>query len=157
MSAAPGAPFLAALVLLGVIVPSGFVLVVLRRLVLERERFELRALLETYFSVVLIFAAAYATLQAGGVAPAFSGMPTVWGTEASMGLHLERLHEVFGNALYLSVVTMTTVGFGDIAPLSAASKALTALQGLLGIGFVGLVLGQYFAVCLSCSPGFERE
>ena len=48
---------------------------------------------------------------------------------------------------------MTTVGYGDLVPIGAPAKIFTALQGLLGIGFVGLVLGQYFSSCVACLPG----
>lgn len=149
----PGAGFLALLGLVGVATPSVFLVVVLRRLVSERESFRLGALLEVYFSVVVVFAVSYSVLQVGGAGPSFAGMSPVW--EFGQGLpaaaHVDRLHDVFGDALYLSVVTMTTVGYGDLAPIGFLAKALTALQGLLGIGFVGLVLGQYFSSCVACS------
>lgn len=155
--AEPGGGLLFVLALLGVVLPAGFSAMVLRRLVSEREKFELGSLLQVYFSLILIFASTYAMLQASAAEPSFSGMPAVWhaATELSEGQHIKRLHEVFGNALYLSVITMTTVGYGDVVPLAVASKAATAAQGLFGIGFVGLVLGQYFAVCLGCSD--EKE
>jgi hypothetical protein len=157
LAEAPGAWLLTTLVAVGVVVPAGFLCVVVRRLVSEREQFALRALLEVYFSVILVFASAYAVLQAGGTEAAFQGMPEVWerGAAVSASAHLERLHGIFGDALYLSVVTMTTVGYGDIVAVGFASKTLTALQGLLGIGFVGLVLGQYFSACMACLPQEE--
>lgn len=58
---------------------------------------------------------------------------------------MDRLHAIFFEALYLSV---TTVGFGDLVPLTRFGKVLTALEGLAGIGFVGVALGHYFSVCL---------
>lgn len=133
--------------------PGVFVAVVLKRLVAEKDVFELRALLEIYFAALLVFAVTYAVLQASGASPAFLGMPVIWdgGAGDSAATHVAKLHEVFGNAMYLSVVTMTTVGFGDVVPVGLIPKALTALQGLLGIGFVGLVLGRYFSSCLACS------
>ena len=151
LAVAPSAPFLLVLLIIGAAVPAVFLVVVLRRLVAEREAFELRALLEVYVSLLLVFAVTYAVLQSSGVEPAFVGMPAIWDV-ASAEVHVARLHAVFGNALYLSVVTMTTVGFGDITPIGFLAKALIGVQGLLGIGFVGLVLGQYFSSCIACSP-----
>lgn len=153
LATAPSATFLAVLVGGGAVLPAAFLFIIVRRLIAERNEFQLRALLEVYLSVLLIFATTYAVLQASSLEPTFVGMPTVWDGDAAetAATHVERLHAVFGNALYLSTVTMTTVGFGDIAPTGFFAKALTALQGLLGIGFVGLVLGQYFASCVSCS------
>ncbi len=150
---APNAAFLLVLFTAGAVVPGIFLAVVLRRLVRESESFELRALLEVYFSVVLVFAVTYAVLQASGVDSSFSGMPPIWGESGASALeHTARLHAVFGDALYLSVVTMTTVGYGDIVPVGFLARTMTAVQGLLGIGFVGLVLGQYFSSCIACSP-----
>ena len=149
----PSATFLLSLLVVGALVPAAFLVLVLRRLVAEKDSFELRALLEVYVSLVLVFAVTYAVLQSSGVEPAFLGMPAVWEGDGavSAATHVERLHAVFGNALYLSVVTMTTVGFGDIVPVGFFAKTLTGVQGLLGIGFVGLVLGQYFSSCIACS------
>lgn len=153
LAEAPGTAFLALLGVVGVATPAVFLTVVLRRLVSERESFKLRALLEVYFSVVVVFAVAYSVLQAGGAGSSFVGMSPVWedGRSFSAAEHIDRLHAVFGDALYLSVVTMTTVGYGDLAPMGFMAKTLTAIQGLFGIGFVGLVLGQYFSSCVACS------
>jgi len=150
---APGAAFLVLLSVVGVVTPAVFLTVVLRRLVSEREAFRLRALLEVYFSVVVVFGVAYAVIQVSGAGPSCVGMPPVWedGQSSSAAPHIDRLHAVFGDALYLSVVTMTTVGYGDLAPIGFMAKTLTAIQGLLGIGFVGLVLGQYFSSCVARS------
>ncbi len=155
----PSATFLFGLLSVGALLPAFFLVVLLRRLIAEKDAFELRGLLEIYFGLVLVFAVTYAVLQASGLDPAFSGMPTVWNSTsaASAATHLQRLHAVFGDALYLSVVTMTTVGFGDLVPLTFMAKGLTALQGLVGIGFLGLVLGQYFSSCVACSPRRNGE
>ncbi|MCR9095705.1 MAG: potassium channel family protein [bacterium] len=153
MAIAPNAEFLLVLFAAGAVVPAIFLAVVLRRLVRESESFELRALLEVYFSLVVVFAVTYAVLQASGMDPSFSGMQPIWGERGASGSeHTARLHAVFGDSLYLSVVTMTTVGYGDIVPVGLLAKTMTAVQGLLGIGFVGLVLGQYFSSCIACSP-----
>lgn len=36
------------------------------------------------------------------------------------------------DALYLSFVTLTTVGFGDLVPIGGAARALAVLEGMLG-------------------------
>jgi voltage-gated potassium channel len=41
--------------------------------------------------------------------------------------------QTFGDAFYFTVVTLTTVGFGDITPLSEAGKWVTVLMILSGI------------------------
>jgi hypothetical protein len=47
---------------------------------------------------------------------------------------------VLGNSLYLSVITFSTVGFGDYHPANLPGKMLAASEGLLGIFFTGLFL-----------------
>jgi hypothetical protein len=50
------------------------------------------------------------------------------------------------DALYFSVVTLTTVGYGDFAPKTDAGKLFTAVYVLLGIGllltFVTTIAGK---------------
>lgn len=54
----------------------------------------------------------------------------------------------FGNAFYFSVVTLTTVGFGDITPVSAGGRWVTVLMILSGIVLipwqVGLIVKEWF-------------
>ena len=42
----------------------------------------------------------------------------------------------FVDALYFSVVTLTTVGYGDFAPQTDAGKLFTAVYVLVGVGIV---------------------
>ena len=48
----------------------------------------------------------------------------------------------FGDAFYFTVVALTTVGFGDIAPLSDAGKWVTILMILSGIIFIPWQVSQ---------------
>lgn len=53
--------------------------------------------------------------------------------------------EVFGSiaqSLWWSVVTMTTVGYGDVTPITPAGKVVAMFVMLLGIGFVALPAGM---------------
>ena len=52
--------------------------------------------------------------------------------------------EVFNNAfsaLWWSVATFTTVGYGDIYPITALGKILSSVIALLGIGLVAVPTG----------------
>ncbi|MBD2102933.1 ion transporter [Leptolyngbya sp. FACHB-261] len=48
----------------------------------------------------------------------------------------------FLDAVYFSVVTMTTVGFGDVTPTSEAGRLLTVLMILTGIALIPWQLGN---------------
>jgi hypothetical protein len=43
----------------------------------------------------------------------------------------------FGNCLYFSMVTLTTVGYGDITPTSGIGKFVSGVEMFLGVTFVG--------------------
>ena len=48
----------------------------------------------------------------------------------------------FLDAVYFSVVTMTTVGFGDVVPISEVGRLLTVLMILTGIALIPWQLGD---------------
>ena len=49
----------------------------------------------------------------------------------------------FLDAIYFSVVTMTTVGFGDITPVSEAGRGLTIAMILTGIALIPTQVGKF--------------
>lgn len=49
--------------------------------------------------------------------------------------------ENIGQSLWWSVATLTTVGYGDIYPITGLGKILSSLIALIGIGFVALPTG----------------
>ena len=48
------------------------------------------------------------------------------------------------DAFYMTVISVTTVGFGEVFPLSRAGQVLTVLIIVFGIGTVAYGLGEYF-------------
>ena len=46
-----------------------------------------------------------------------------------------------GQSLWWSVETLSTVGYGDIYPITGIGKILSAVIALIGIGFVALPTG----------------
>jgi len=74
----------------------------------------------------------------------------------------------FGDAFYFTVVALTTVGFGDIIPLSDAGKWVTVLMILSGVVFIPLQISQIVkewvhmatkkeAVCPKCGLRYHDE
>jgi len=56
--------------------------------------------------------------------------------------------ETFTDALYFSFVTASTVGYGDVTPVTPAGKLLTGLVIFLGIGLLGFASAQLTAKLL---------
>lgn len=54
---------------------------------------------------------------------------------------IESVWERFGNALYFSIVTATTLGYGDLVPMGF-SKALAASESILGFFLFAVVISK---------------
>lgn len=78
------------------------------------------AYLTFYSVIVIVFAAVYRITDMLSAAPGFA----LGGTPRPIS---------FPEALYFSVVTMATVGYGDITPLSAAARMVSSVQIVLGV------------------------
>jgi hypothetical protein len=64
----------------------------------------------------------------------------------------DRLHFVL---TYFSLITLTTLGYGDIVPASAGARGLAALEGLLGQLYIAVLLAELIGkrVAQALSPG----
>jgi voltage-gated potassium channel len=63
-----------------------------------------------------------------------------------------RQFATFLDAFYFSIVTMTTVGFGDISPISEAGRLLTVLMILTGIALIPWQVGDLIRQLVRPSP-----
>jgi voltage-gated potassium channel len=54
----------------------------------------------------------------------------------------------FTDALYFSLVTASTVGYGDVTPVTGAGKLLTGMLIFVGIGLLGFASAQLTAKLL---------
>lgn len=57
--------------------------------------------------------------------------------------------------LYFSYVTLTTLGYGDIAPVAAPARSLAILQAVTGVLFLGTMIARL--VSLYSSPSSQQE
>ena len=64
-----------------------------------------------------------------------AGATGVWIAEAGTNSALAN----YGDALWWAVVTVTTVGYGDIAPVTAAGRIVATVLMLVGIALFGVV------------------
>ncbi len=50
-------------------------------------------------------------------------------------------NKTFGDALWWSIVTTTTVGYGDISPVTPAGRIIAVILMIFGIGLIGMLTG----------------
>jgi len=62
-------------------------------------------------------------------------------------------HAGFGDALYISLVTLATLGYGDIAPASSLPRLLAPLEAVVGF----MLLSAVIAWLLSLYPAIARR
>ena len=55
----------------------------------------------------------------------------------------------FGDSAWLSVMTVTTVGFGDVVPSNASGRVVTAVLALLGISLIPVLTSVVVSVLLA--------
>lgn len=63
----------------------------------------------------------------------------------------------FADLVYFSFVTLFTVGFGDITPVSPGARAIFLLEGLFGIVFTTIVMASLVAAYLGQRKGQALE
>lgn len=60
----------------------------------------------------------------------------------SLGLNIDYSKGDYGKMFYLSAVTITTLGFGDIVPISEKARLWISSEAILGIVLIGLFLNS---------------
>ena len=68
-----------------------------------------------------------------------------------------RTEPSFLDFLYFSVVTITTLGYGDIHPLSTRARILACLEVVLGVGWLTIVFGVIAAIAPRLLARVERD
>jgi voltage-gated potassium channel len=66
------------------------------------------------------------------------------------------VYRTFFDAFYFAVVTMTTVGFGDVTPLSDGGKLVTVLMILTGIILIPIQIGDLTKQVLQANTRVEN-
>jgi len=61
------------------------------------------------------------------------------------GLAEGRTYLDFPTLIYFSYITMLTIGYGDITPVSATARMMAVLEGLLGMAFTTIIMAVLVA------------
>jgi len=64
--------------------------------------------------------------------------------------------EIFKQLLYYSYITLSTLGYGDITPLSAGARSLAALEALTGQIYLAVLVARLVGLQIS-QRGSERS
>jgi len=65
------------------------------------------------------------------------------------GLPASSLHETFPNLLYFSFITLTTVGYGDITPISPLASFLAFMEAIIGQFYLTVLVASLVGSALS--------
>ncbi len=65
--------------------------------------------------------------------------------------------QVFTNLIYYSYVTLTTLGYGDVIPVSPPAKALSSLEAVTGQLYIAVLIARLVALQIVHSSQKERE
>ena len=126
-----------------------FVVLHLLRFILRAPRIDsevLCAAVAGYLMVGLLWAGAYIfTAQLVPGSFIFSGGPA-----ASFSM------KGF-TALYYSVITLTTVGYGDVVPVTGAARMLAMMEAMTGTLYVAILVARLVSLYSSTNPPAEAD
>jgi voltage-gated potassium channel len=63
----------------------------------------------------------------------------------------------FGKASWLAVVTVTTVGYGDVVPSNDAGRVVAACLALLGVSLIPALTGLVVSILVTRRTGRDAE
>jgi hypothetical protein len=117
----------------------GVVIVVVFKDVLKRREIDMDAVLGAcciYLLIGLAWESVYAFIE--WQTPNSFALPT--GTPRSgSGADLRSFQS---DLMYFSLITMTTIGYGDITPTSSPARVLSALQGVVAQLYVAIIIAR---------------
>jgi hypothetical protein len=101
------------------------------------------ATVAVYLLVAFLFADAYVLVFA-------------W-DPASFNLKPEDLggsfHALHGTMVYFSIVTLATLGYGDVLPLSETARSLAVTEAVVGQFYVGVIVAVFIGKYMTQSRG----
>ena len=133
-----------AIFLVGGLLLIAFVVVHLMRFVLHAPSVNLEVLcasISAYLMLGLFWTIAYWLVAA--ISPTAFAFTTTTGAKESM-------HGF--NAFYFSFITLSTVGYGDITPVSKVARMLAAMEAMTGLLYVAVLIARLVALYSTPKP-----
>ena len=128
----------------------GYTTVLIVRYVLSADRVTfdmICASLCAYLLLGIVWAQLYILLTATAMqdpdslvltAPIFS--PRLFGD--GVGTHLGRIDQMYVTAMYVSFVTLSTLGYGDITPTAELTRMLTVVEAIIGQFYLAVLVAR---------------
>lgn len=145
LSAQPGAALAAANYAVDVIF-FGFVALVITRAVLAETRVTTDTIyggISVYLLIGLIWAVFYSAIEF------FAPGSFVLGETPVAQLGGAGASALFSELIYFSLVTLTTLGYGDIRPTTDLARLVSALEAVVGLLFVAVFISRLVALQLA--------
>lgn len=76
-------------------------------------------------------------------------------TSSMLMMYLE--NQSFADALWWSIVTCTTVGYGDISPSTVSGRIIAVVLMIFGIGLIGMLTGTITTYFTQIKPNIDNE
>ena len=116
-----------------------FILVVISSLqiirVINAKDMSLTFLIQSYIALMTLFGGIYLTIYL------FVGQSGFYFNPAGFDADNQNIFKTFGELLWFSFVVMTTIGFGDVAPINTAARIFVFVEMLLSVFYGIVVLG----------------
>jgi hypothetical protein len=91
-------------------------------------------------SAILILLCAAIYPLTGGIEESLGGDTTTWSLESPEDAPPYWIAFIFVKSLYFSMITFSTLGYGDIRPVGGAARALAGVESLLGSILMALLV-----------------
>jgi hypothetical protein len=130
------------------------VIVVIFKDVLQRREVDMDAVLGAccvYLLLGLVWESVYAVIE-WQIPNSFS-LPA--GSPAA-GPHTDMM-SIQAELMYFSLITMTTIGYGDITPVSPPARVLSALQGVVAQLYVAIIIARLVGMELANRQGHPPQ
>jgi Ion channel len=124
-------------------------IIVLRVHWFDRHTESLYKLLVFYFEMILLFAGIYLWLYLIGDDSAISGFSSINREMLrnkslfKFDIYKKNIFKVIVDSVHFSVVTSTTIGYGDMLPKHPIAKIVVDVQALLTVGIIVIGYGRY--------------